>query len=145
MHDDTDRDIIGLLRADARRTDGEIADTLGVDKDEVGRRISDMVRDGRISGFTMEEEDTRTRAIVLVSVESSTESSQVSEALAGLDGVDTVYEITGRHDIATIISNDNIAAINTTIDALRKIRGVTDTNTMIILRRVRPDDPGMRG
>ena len=48
----------------------------------------------------------------------------------------TVYEITGQYDITTIMSATNIAEINNTIDALRKIPGVVDTNTVIILRKI---------
>jgi len=50
--------------------------------------------------------------------------------------VKTVYEITGQYDITTIMSATNIAEINSTIDALRKISGVVDTNTVIILRKI---------
>jgi hypothetical protein len=34
------------------------------------------------------------------------------------------------------MSATNIAEINTTIDALRKIPGVVDTNTVIILKKI---------
>ena len=48
----------------------------------------------------------------------------------------TVYEITGQYDITTIMSASSIAEINNSIDALRKITGVVDTNTVIILRKI---------
>ena len=81
-------------------------------------------------------EENSTSAIVLVSVDSATDTSKVSLKLAKLEGVKTVYEITGQYDITTIMSATNIAEINTTIDALRKIPGVVDTNTVIILRKI---------
>ena len=49
----------------------------------------------------------------------------------------TVYEITGQYDISVIIKAPNITEINTCIDDLRKIPGVIDTNTVIILRTIR--------
>jgi DNA-binding Lrp family transcriptional regulator len=64
------------------------------------------------------------------------EKSKVSLKLAKLEGVKTVYEITGQYDITTIISASNISEINNSIDALRKISGVIDTNTVIILRKI---------
>ncbi len=73
---------------------------------------------------------------MLISVDSATDTSKVSEKLAKLEGVKTVYEITGQYDITTIISATNISEINSSIDALRKIPGVIDTNTVIILRKV---------
>ena len=67
---------------------------------------------------------------------SATDTSKVSLKLAKLDGVKTVYEITGQYDITTIMSASSIAEINNSIDALRKITGVVDTNTVIILRKI---------
>ena len=90
-----------------------------------------------INKFTIEiGEDNVTSAIVLVSVDSATDTSKVSAKLAKLEGVKTVYEITGQYDITTIMSGSSIAEINNSIDALRKISGVVDTNTVIILRKV---------
>jgi len=53
-----------------------------------------------------------------------------------LPAVKTVYEITGQYDISVIIRAPNITEINMCIDNLRKIPGVIDTNTVIILRTV---------
>ena len=90
-----------------------------------------------INKFTIElGEENVTSAIVLVSVDSATDTSKVSLKLAKLDGVKTVYEITGQYDITTIMSASSIAEINNSIDALRKITGVVDTNTVIILRKI---------
>lgn len=47
-----------------------------------------------------------------------------------------IYEITGQHDIAIIMSAAGIDQINETIDTVRRVPGVTDTNTVIILRTV---------
>lgn len=47
-----------------------------------------------------------------------------------------IYEITGQHDIAIIMSASGISHINETIDTVRGVPGVTDTNTVIILRTV---------
>jgi DNA-binding Lrp family transcriptional regulator len=96
-----------------------------------------LVGSKTIKKFTLEMgEENTTSAIVLVSVDSATDTSKVSLKLAKLEGVKTVYEITGQYDITTIISAQNIADINNSIDALRKITGVVDTNTVIILRKI---------
>jgi DNA-binding Lrp family transcriptional regulator len=103
----------------------------------VRRRVKNLVDSGTIKKFTVElGEQNTTSAIVLVSVDSATDTSKVSLKLAKLDGVKTVYEITGQYDITTIMSATSIAEINNTIDALRKIPGVVDTNTVIILRKI---------
>jgi DNA-binding Lrp family transcriptional regulator len=99
--------------------------------------VKNLVDSGSIKRFTLEMgEENVTSAIVLVSVDSATDTSKVSLKLAKLEGVKTVYEITGQYDITTIISASNISEINNSIDALRKIPGVIDTNTVIILRKI---------
>ena len=78
-----------------------------------------------------------TSAIVLISVDSTTDTSKVSSRLTKLNAVKTVYEITGQYDISVIIKAPSITEINPAIDELRKIPGVIDTNTVIILRTIR--------
>ena len=78
-----------------------------------------------------------TSAIVLISVDSTTDTSRVSSRLTKLNAVKTVYEITGQYDISVIIRAPSITEINSGIDELRKIPGVIDTNTVIILRTIR--------
>src|ERR671915_79138 len=46
-------------------------------------------------------------------------------------------EITGQYDIAAIISAPAISEINSYIDEVRKIEGVSDTNTVIILKTLK--------
>ena len=135
--DKVDEKIINYLKEDSRESFVDIGKKLKLSESAVRRRVKNLVDGGTIKRFTVElGEENATSAIVLISVESSTDTSKVSEKLAKLDGVKTVYEITGQYDIITIISATNISEINSSIDALRKIPGVIDTNTVIILRKV---------
>ncbi len=135
--DKTDENIIGYLKEYSRESFVDIGKKLKLSESAVRRRVKNLVDSGTIKKFTIEVgEENATSAIVLVSVDSTTDTSKVSLKLAKLDGVKTVYEITGQYDITTIISASSIAEINNTIDALRKISGVVDTNTVIILKKV---------
>ncbi len=135
--DKIDEKIIGYLKEDSRGSFVDIGKKLKLSESAVRRRVKNLVDGGTIKKFTLEMgEENATSAIVLVSVDSTTDTSKVSLKLAKLDGVKTVYEITGQYDITTIITAENIADINNSIDALRKIPGVVDTNTVIILRKV---------
>ena len=135
--DKVDENIIGYLKEDSRESFVDIGKKLKLSESAVRRRVKNLVDSGTIKKFTLElGEENSTSAIVLVSVDSATDTSKVSLKLAKLDGVKTVYEITGQYDITTIMSATNIAEINSTIDALRKIPGVVDTNTVIILRKI---------
>ncbi len=132
-----DEKIIDFLRNDSRESFVDIGKKLKLSESAVRRRVRNLVDNGTIKKFTVEVGDKNTTsAIVLISVDSTIDTSKVSVKLTKLEGVKTVYEITGQYDITVIISAPNIAEINNNIDALRKIPGVIDTNTVIILRTV---------
>ena len=133
--DNTDEKILGFLRDDSRESFVVIGKKLKLSESAVRRRVKNMVNNGIIEKFTIEERNAS--AIVLVSVDSSIDTSKVSVKLTKLNAVKTVYEITGQYDISVIIKAPNITEINACIDDLRKIPGVIDTNTVIILRTIR--------
>ena len=135
--DRVDEKIIEYLKENSRESFVDIGKKLKLSESAVRRRVKNLVDSRTIKRFTLElGEENVTSAIVLVSVDSATDTSKVSLKLAKLEGVKTVYEITGQYDITTIISASNISEINNSIDSLRKIPGVIDTNTVIILRKI---------
>jgi DNA-binding Lrp family transcriptional regulator len=137
LKDKVDEKIIEYLKENSRESFVDIGKKLKLSESAVRRRVKNLVDSNTIKRFTLEMgEENVTSAIVLVSVDSATDTSKVSLKLAKLEGVKTVYEITGQYDITTIISATNISEINNSIDALRKIPGVIDTNTVIILRKI---------
>ncbi len=135
--DKVDEKIIEYLKENSRESFVDIGKKLKLSESAVRRRVKNLLGSGVIKKFTLElGEENATSAIVLVSVDSATDTSKVSIKLTKLEGVKTVYEITGQYDITVIISAATIAEINNSIDALRKISGVVDTNTVIILKKV---------
>ena len=135
--DKVDEKIIEYLKENSRESFVDIGKKLKLSESAVRRRVKNLLGSGAIKKFTLElGEENATSAIVLVSVDSATDTSKVSLKLTKLEGVKTVYEITGQYDITVIISAATIAEINNSIDALRKIPGVVDTNTVIILKKV---------
>ncbi len=135
--DKVDEKIIEYLKENSRESFVDIGKKLKLSESAVRRRVKNLLGSGAIKKFTLElGEENATSAIVLVSVDSATDTSKVSQKLTKLEGVKTVYEITGQYDITVIISAATIAEINNSIDALRKIPGVVDTNTVIILKKV---------
>lgn len=137
FRDKIDEKIIDFLRDDSRESFVDIGKKLKLSESAVRRRVKNLVGNGTIKKFTLEVGDANTTsAIVLISVDSTMDTSKVSTKLTKLQGVKTVYEITGQYDITVIIRASNITEINSCIDLLRKIPGVTDTNTVIILRTI---------
>ena len=131
--DKIDDKIIGYLRDDARESFVEIGKKLKLSESAVRRRVKNLVDSGVIEKFTVEMGETNTTsAIVLISVDSATDTSKVSAKLTKLEAVKTVYEITGQYDISVIIRAGNITEINICIDELRKIQGVIDLSLIHI-------------
>ena len=133
--DETDEKIIRILQADSRKAFVEIASEIGLSESAVRRRVKNLVDRMIIKRFTIELGATdKTSAITLISVSSTADTSAVSNQLMNLNGVKVVYEITGQYDIAAIIAAPAIADINKCIDDIRKTEGVSDTDTVIILK-----------
>jgi DNA-binding Lrp family transcriptional regulator len=136
--DPLDDKIIRILQSNSRKSFVEIADEIRLSESAVRRRVKHLIDSGMIKRFTIElESSNKTSAITLISVTSTADTSIVSSNLMKLSGVDVIYEITGQYDIAAIIVAPTIAEINNYIDDVRKIEGVSDTNTVIILKTMR--------
>ena len=116
----------------------EVARKVNLSEAAVRRRISNLVKDGTIKRFTIEvSEPQLTSAITYVSVTPANPTSEVSKKILNVQGVETIYETTGPFDIAAIIKGQNIAEVNKSVEEIRRINGVLNTNTTIILRTLR--------
>lgn len=133
--DPIDEKIISILKINSRQPFVEIAKEIGLSESAIRRRVKNLLDTKIIKRFTLElDNKNRTSAITLISVTSTSDTSTVSTALMSLNGVEVIYEITGQYDIAAIISSSSVAEINRCIDDVRRIEGVSDTNTVIVLR-----------
>jgi DNA-binding Lrp family transcriptional regulator len=133
--DDTDREIIKILKNDGRATYSNIGKKVGLSEGAVRKRIKALTDSGVIRRFTVKVGLTEgAEAITLLSVNPSFPTSDVSNTLKKFPNVETVYEITGQYDIAVIISGLNIAEVDECLEKIRRLDGVVNTNTMIILR-----------
>lgn len=130
-----DKEIIQILKHDARATYSEIGKKVGLSDGAVRKRINDLVKAGVIKRFTIRLGLSEgAEAIALVSVKPSIPTSEISDVLMKIPNVESVYEITGEYDIAIMISAMNITEVNKTIEEIRRMDGVVNTNTMIVLR-----------
>jgi len=133
--DDIDRRIVKILKNHGRATYGEVGEEVGLSEGAVRKRIKELVDSGVIRRFTVKIGLTEgAEAMTLISINPSFPTSSISDALMKIPNVETVYEITGQYDIAVIISAANIAEVNECVEKIRRVEGVTNTNTMTILR-----------
>jgi DNA-binding Lrp family transcriptional regulator len=133
--DDVDRRIVKILKTRGRATYGEIGKEVGLSEGAVRKRIKELVDSGIIRRFTVKIGLTEgAEAITLISVNPSFPTSSISNAIMKIPNIETIYEVTGQYDIAVVISATNITEVNECIEKIRRVEGVTNTDTMIILR-----------
>lgn len=136
--DDKDEKILKMLRDDASTPMTEIGKKVVLSESATRRRVTLLRKKGIIKRFTVEVDLGPTaNAMTLISVNPSSLSPEIANTLKTIEGVDVIYEITGEYDIAVILSAANIGEINRCIDEIRRIKGVSDSNTIIILRELR--------
>lgn len=135
--DAVDMQIIEMLKGDGRATFSDIARRIKLSESSVRRRVRTLVSAGVIRRFTLELDSGRqARAITLVNVTHGYSSSDLTARLKAISGVEEVHEITGQYDIAVLVACPSIGELNRCVDDIRRVDGVSNTNTMIILRTV---------
>ena len=73
-------------------------------------------------------------AVVLINVRTE-ETSRVAEDLSSVAGVSEVYSVAGNYDLVAVLRvKDNEALAELVTDRLRKITGITRTETLIAFR-----------
>jgi len=96
MHKDkVDESILEFLRKDSRESFVEIGKKLKLSESAIRHRVKNMVGSGTITKFTVEEGGGQPEALVMVSADSSIDTSKVSLKLTKLNAVKKIYEITG--------------------------------------------------
>ncbi len=133
--DEIDDKIITILKEDGRVSYTEIGKKTGLSEGAVRRRVKTLLESGAIKKFTIQVEvEKGAKAIALLSIKPSIPTSEISGTLIKIKGVESTYEVTGEYDVAAILSASNIMEVNRCIEDIRRIEGVTNTNTMIVLR-----------
>ncbi len=135
--DDSDKKIVSVLKENSRLAFVEIGKKVGLSEAAVRRRVKRLSESGYLKRFTVElDQAMGAKALTFIAVSPTVPIPEVSKSLKKLDGVEGVYEITGEYDILSNISGQNITEVNGCIDEIRRINGVSNTNTIIILKAI---------
>ncbi|MFC6687128.1 Lrp/AsnC family transcriptional regulator [Jhaorihella thermophila] len=133
--DATDRQLLGLLRENARAPVAELARRLGLARTTVQARIDRLEQGGVIAGYTLRE-GTRLRAplqaTVLVSIEPRS-GPAVLARLKSLPGVEVVHTTSGRFDLLVQVSAGTTTELDDTLDRIGEARGVRSSESLIHL------------
>ena len=134
--DSTDRQLLSLLRDDARLPVAALAKALHVARGTVQNRLARMEKDGTIVGYTVklkpQAEDQRIRALMTVAVEGN-RTDEVLRALRGDPAVCALHTTNGRWDIVAELRSDSLEAVDKVLSRIRFIDGISNTETSLLL------------
>ena len=135
--DDTDRLLIDLLRADARRTYSEMAAEVGLSVAAVKRRVDRLREIGVITGFTVQVDHAKLGAGVAAFVElrflGNTRVSEIVRSVWTIPEVQAVFTLAGDPDALVQVRVHDLAHLQQVIDTLRRSGSVTGTRTLMVL------------
>jgi DNA-binding Lrp family transcriptional regulator len=134
--DTTDRQLLSLLRDNARLPVAALAKLLHVARGTVQNRLARMETDGTIVGYTVklkpQAEDQKVRALMTVAVEGN-RTDEVLRALRGDPAVVALHTTNGRWDIVAELRADSLEAVDRVLGRIRKIDGISTTETSLLL------------
>lgn len=134
--DQLDRQLIELLKVNARLPVVKLAKALGCARSTVQIRLKALEDSGVITGYTVgvatPQSASTIRAMVLISIESKNEP-EVIRALSKRHEIVKLFSISGRYDLCAMLATDSTQELDAVIDKIRAIKGVVDTFSTIIL------------
>ncbi|MCZ8256413.1 MAG: Lrp/AsnC family transcriptional regulator [Bacteroidia bacterium] len=134
--DDTDRQLLSLLRDDARASVASIAKVLRVSRGTVQNRLARLEADGTITGYTVrlkpQAEGHRIRAFMTVAVEGN-RTDAVLAALRGDPAVSALHTTNGRWDMVAELQADSLEAFDRVLSRIRLLEGIANTETSLLL------------
>ena len=138
--DDTDRELISLLRKDARLTVAALAAKLGVSRGTVSNRLRKLEDEQVIVGYTLklrpDAEPNEIRAWMGVLVEGN-QTRAVTASLLGEPGVAALHDTNGRWDLLAELRAESMAELSNVLERIRLIKGIANTETSILLATFR--------
>jgi DNA-binding Lrp family transcriptional regulator len=138
--DETDQQLLSLLRQDARTPVATLAHKLRVSRGTVSNRIAKLENSGVIVGYTVrlrpDAQPNDIRAWMSVAVQGN-ETRAVIASLLGEPGVVGLHDTNGRWDLLAELRAAHLAELSQVLERIRLIRGISSTETSIHLETYR--------
>mgnify|MGYP006280306291 CR=1 FL=1 len=131
--DALDRQILDLLRRDARMPYTEIADEIGTSEGTVRNRVERMTEDGVIERFTVATRTGNVKAMIELDVAVDVNTSDLGVRVADWEQVDFVWQVSGEEDIVLVVDAADTQSVNQLITKARELEEVVNTKTRLIL------------
>jgi DNA-binding Lrp family transcriptional regulator len=131
--DDLDREILDILRRDARTPYTEIAEQVGTSEGTIRNRVERMVDSGVIERFTVSTRTGNVKAMIEITVDVDVHTGGLTERFAEWEQVDFVWQVSGEEDIVLVVDATDTGALNDLISRARELEEVMGTKTRLIL------------
>jgi DNA-binding Lrp family transcriptional regulator len=138
--DDIDRQLVALLRKDARTPVATLATKLGLARGTITSRLRKLEDEQVIVGYTVrlrpEAEPDQIRAWMWVLVDGN-QTRAVIASLLGEPGVAALHDTNGRWDLLAELRVADMAELSRVLERVRLTRGIANTETSILLTSYR--------
>jgi len=136
--DDTDRQLLSLLQANAREGTAALARKLGLARTTVVARIARLERSGVVAGYGVRlgagMDQATVRAWCSLSVLPQM-APAVLRMLAGMAEVEEVSAVSGHFDYLAFLRCSSHEQLDSLLDRIGQMDGVHKTQTSIVLSR----------
>lgn len=139
--DPVDREIIELLRQNARTPVSQIARQVGLSTGPVSRRIPRLERTGVIKGYVAVVDEQAVGGIDAFSevrLIGSIDTSEIEAMARNMPEIKEVYTVSGDPDALIRFRVDNVDHLQRVVNAIRTSGKVLGTKTFIVLRSSDP-------
>ena len=134
--DNTDRQLVSLLRDNARLPVASLAAILGLSRATVQNRIDRLVKDGTITGFTIklrpDAEPAAICAIMMIEIEGE-RSEHILKALRGFPEVSAIHTTNGRWDLVVELTTTSLDTFDKALRRIREMKGIASSETSLLL------------
>ena len=139
--DDLDQRLVAALRRDGRASLSELAHDLGVTRTTVRARMDRLVASGEVAGFTVltrgDVAQMPVRGLMMLQVEGRG-TDRVMKRLGGLPEVTAFHTTNGTWDLIVEVGTRTLEEFDEALFAIRRIEGVTRSETNLLLSSRRP-------
>lgn len=134
--DDLDRNIIGLLSADARMSVATLARRMKVARSTVQARLERLETTGIIAGYTLKLGEAarqgRLRASVLLTIEPRAQAAIITR-LKAIGEIEKVFTTSGRYDLLLQVAAPSTQVLDQVLDQIGALTGVVSSESLIHL------------
>lgn len=135
--DDIDRELVEALRSNARSTYAELARRVGLTAPSAHERVAKLESSGVITGYHAEVAPSAlglgVSALIGLFLADDVEADEVADKLAVLPEIEDCWFVAGDESFLLKVRVPNVDALEGTLGALRRIRGVSRTRTTVVL------------